>query len=280
MNEETSEDSDDFNFWLKICTVLTIIFYTFCGVIVFLLRRIIGDALSEALKKVPHRPQPEKVVPLSNPVVITNLIHQPKEKRLNFTLSLTKKVHVFVLRNVPLSSFHEIMVASCAKFHQFVVEMASENFQVTSCSMYVKTNGYQVPYDKFRTSYDLVLVFFDENDIVCTSKEEKVVFSFYMIHVKQYEEERRPTQLLFSYCKTSRDRLICVRKVFASENSDTGEGANRPECSVCLSEVADVIFVPCRHSPMCQNCLSGFLVNTRCLHCPICRVAISEIKLV
>ncbi|VUZ51957.1 unnamed protein product [Hymenolepis diminuta] len=279
MNEDTSEDSEDFRFWLKVCTVLTVIFYTFCGVTVFLLRRIIGDVLSEALNKVPRRPQPEKVVPFSNPVAITNLTHRSDDKCLDLTLSLTKNVQMFVLRSVPLSTFHEIMVAPTTKFHQFVVDRASESFPVTTSSISVKTNDDQVPFNMYRTSYDLVLVFFDESDLECVSDEEKVIFSFHMVHVKQYEEERRPTQHLFSYCKTSLDRLICLRKIFAFENSNSGASPNRPECSVCLSEVVDVIFVPCRHSPMCQICLSGFLDNTRCLHCPICRVAIAEIKL-
>lgn len=211
MSVESSDDSDDFNFWLKICTILTILFYTFGGILIFLLRRVIGEALNEVRRKAPRRPKSEKVVPLSNPVAIIDLLHRSKDKCLDINLSITKDIQLYVLRNVPLSLFHHVMVASVVDFHQFVIDKSSENFPVTSSSIFVKTNDSQVPFNMYRTSYDLILVFFDKKDLEDVSEEEKVVFSFHMIHVKQYDEERRPTQHLFSYCKTNRDRLICIR---------------------------------------------------------------------
>lgn len=211
MNEETNDDSEDFRFWLKICTALTVIFYTFCGILIFLLRRIIGDALNEALRKAPPRPETARVVSFSNPVAITNIVHLKTENRLDITLSLSKGVRMFVLRNIPLWTFHDVMVSSTDRFHRFVVETASENVSITTPNVSVKTNEIQVPNYMYRHSYDLVLVFFDDNvGLDGELEEERVVFSFHMIHVKQHEEERRPTQHLFSYCKTNRDRLLCL----------------------------------------------------------------------
>ncbi|KAM7539404.1 hypothetical protein Aperf_G00000057098 [Anoplocephala perfoliata] len=236
MTEESDSDSEDFAFWLKICTALTVIFYTFCGISLFLLRQIVGNALNEVLRKIPPRPKMENVVPFSNPVAITKVVHLENENRLDITLSLSRSVHMYVLRNVPLWNFHNAMISSTEKFQRFIVETASETVPVTTPSISVNTNETQISFHLYRNSYDLVLVFFDDRgDLNDESEQESVVFSFHMIHVKQYKEERRPTQVLYSYCKTNRDRLICLRKVFASDAGNTS--ANRPECSplqVCV----------------------------------------------
>lgn len=53
------------------------------------------------------------------------------------------------------------------------------------------------------------------------------------------------------------------------------DGPKLPQCVVCLSDVARVIVLPCRHQCMCLDCfksMDGEDVLVRVHQCPICRV--------
>ncbi|KAL5105165.1 hypothetical protein TcWFU_004126 [Taenia crassiceps] len=280
MDEESKPNSDDFDFWLTICALLTFLCYTLFGVLVFLLRRTINDAFRELLHIRTFKPSIENVFPLTNAAAITKLTHMETESSLNLSLSLRKGVSMFILRSVPLTAFHNAMLTPTIEFLQFLRDTATEEVSISSQDISVRANEERVNINEFRNSYDLIFAFFDEEALESETQDEQVVLSFYMVHVKQHQEERRPTQILYAYCKTNRDRLICIRKLFTngSQNGD-GDQKRWPDCAICLADAAaDVIFVPCRHVAMCKKCLPSFQVSSKCLHCPLCRVLILRVN--
>ncbi|KAH9279104.1 hypothetical protein ECG_08209 [Echinococcus granulosus] len=281
MDEESEPNSEDFNFWLAICAILTFLCYTLFGVLIFLLRRTINDVFRELLHTKTFKPSIETVSPLTNFAAITKVTHKETEGSLSLSLSLRKSVSMFLLRNVPLITFHNAMLAPTTELLRFLRDTAAEEVSIDNQNISVRTNEEQVNINEFRRSYDLVFAFLDEDALEGKTQDEQVVLSLYIVHVKQHQEERRPTQILYSYCKTNHDRLICIQKLFTngSENGD-GEQKRWPDCVICLAEgTADVVFVPCRHVAMCKKCLPSFQASSQCLHCPLCRGAISEIKL-
>ncbi len=53
------------------------------------------------------------------------------------------------------------------------------------------------------------------------------------------------------------------------------------ECVICMSEIRDVIIMPCRHLCLCKMCATNLRVQSN--NCPICRIpfiALLQIKLV
>lgn len=273
MDEEAKPNSDDFDFWLTICALLTFLCYTLFGVLIFLLRRIVNDAFRELLRTRTFKPSIETVFPLTNIAAITKLIHNETEGSLSLSLSLRRAVSMFILRNVPLIAFHNAMLTPTTEFLRFLRDTATEEVPIKSQDISVRTNEERVNINDFRRSYDLVFAFFDEDALDDKKQDEQVVLSLYMVHVKQHQEERRPTQILYSYCKTNRDRLICirVRNLFDSVLTNLPYGLIQREyflsrnCSLMTVKMGmgiksggrTVRFVWRRPQPMSSLCLVG-----------------------
>lgn len=60
-----------------------------------------------------------------------------------------------------------------------------------------------------------------------------------------------------------------------SKNADIDDmDDGLPMCSVCLGNISDVIFYPCKHVSCCNTCSSQILNSNH--QCPVCRTAISS----
>nr|VZI00037.1 unnamed protein product [Spirometra erinaceieuropaei] len=153
-----------------------------------------------------------------------------------------------------------------------------------------------------RQHYDAVLAFHRSQE---DSSQEFVELSIYVIHVKHRDEERRPTQVLYAYCKTNWSRLINVKLMYAASVAVEGEEEDAreeeeeaqpsasadattstsqlPNCVVCLSErSANYMLLPCRHVALCRTCTLELTSEARNsimgLQCPICRRPVYELR--
>uniref|UniRef100_A0A5K3F8Z1 RING-type domain-containing protein n=1 Tax=Mesocestoides corti TaxID=53468 RepID=A0A5K3F8Z1_MESCO len=277
--DESADNQDDLNFWLIVCAVLTVLCYGMFGLLFFLFRRIVNDALAGLRSGKSRKPRTENVLPLSNFAAVTKVDHNENSGSLSVGFSLRDSATLFILRSVPLSTLHHAMVDTTDVLVDFLRKNASQTTMLTpdDSLLNVKTNEERVDLHKFRQTYDLVLAFYRASE---RKDEECTVVSIHIIHVKQHKEEHRATQILYSYCKTNFDRLVCAQQLFTAANRTASEEGRPPDCVICLTEgQANTVFVPCRHVAICKTCLPAFQTSSQCLHCPVCRAAIVEIKL-
>lgn len=55
---------------------------------------------------------------------------------------------------------------------------------------------------------------------------------------------------------------------------------NRDACKVCLTNKIRTVNLPCGHLVFCFSCTRNFITNNFQHNCPICRVKITEIKMI
>ncbi|BHF79903.1 Zinc ion binding [Sparganum proliferum] len=251
-------------------------------------------------------PRDGSLTPLENNVVITKVAEKIVDcglRVLSFNLSVVRPVRCFILKRVPLEEFHSQLLASVTSLLSYLNDnsvqtqnLAPDTSQL-SCQLAIPVAGVDGP----RQHYDAVLAFHRSPD---DSSQEFVELSIYVIHVKHREDERRPTQVLYAYCKTNWSRLINVKLMYAASVAVEGEedaqeaeeeaqpsastdattsSTQLPNCVVCLSErSANYMLLPCRHVALCRTCTLELTSEARNsimgLQCPICRRPVHELR--
>lgn len=205
------DDDEQFQRLLKLCCFLTIACISLFFYIIYSLRRIIRSALVEYKSREFPKPPIEYFVPLTSPGAITGIFHNTSTNCVDLALSVHPEVTMFVLRNTPLMAFHNAMLAMSNDFFHFLQSSATEEIESVPQNLSLKLTSQEICPSEYRHAYDLVIAFTDKSALVRDAEDERVAISFYMIHVKQHEGSSRPTGILYAYCKTNQDRLICVR---------------------------------------------------------------------
>ena len=208
------DDEAEFQRLLQLCCFLTILCLSLFVYILYSLRGIIRTVLAEYKPKEFLKPRVETVVPLSNPGVITRFTHDTNENCLDLILSVHSEVSMFILYNIPLTTFHNAMLTSTTDFFQFIQSSASKGIDNVPQNITINLIPGRVCKFEYRRTYDLVIAFVDKNAFNREKEDERIALTFYMIHVKQHQDGIRPTGILYTYCKTNYDRLICIRVIF------------------------------------------------------------------
>ncbi|KAL7057111.1 hypothetical protein AAHC03_019119 [Spirometra sp. Aus1] len=254
-------------------------------------------------------PRDGSLTPLENNVVIKKVAEKIVDcglRVLSFNLSVVRPVRCFILKRVPLEEFHSQLLASVTSLLSYLNDnsvqtqhLAPETSQL-SCQLAIPVTELDGP----RQHYDAVLAFRRSQE---DSSQEFVELSIYVIHVKHRDDERRPTQVLYAYCKTNWSRLINVKLMYAASVAVEGEEEDAreeeeeaqpsasadattststsqlPNCVVCLSErSANYMLLPCRHVALCRTCTLELTSEARNsimgLQCPICRRPVYELR--
>ena len=67
-------------------------------------------------------------------------------------------------------------------------------------------------------------------------------------------------------------QMFLLKEVYG-DDADDGGGAS-PECTICLTDEANTVVLPCRHKCVCDGCARS-LQSSGTSKCPICRAAIT-----
>ena len=104
-----------------------------------------------------------------------------------------------------------------------------------------------------------------------------------------WTESTETTNTTVAPMTTSNDNLSATttistrtkRQEREREQAEREQELKGVECVICMSEIRDVIIMPCRHLCLCKMCATNLRVQSN--NCPICRIpfiALLQIKLV
>ena len=104
-----------------------------------------------------------------------------------------------------------------------------------------------------------------------------------------WTESTETTNTTVAPLATSNDNLSAAtttstrtkRQEREREQAEREQELKGVECVICMSEIRDVIIMPCRHLCLCKTCATNLRVQSN--NCPICRIpfiALLQIKLV
>ncbi|TNN07708.1 hypothetical protein EWB00_007559 [Schistosoma japonicum] len=250
---------------------------------------------------------------LVNNSVITSF--QPSDSNMSgdpirVTVSSIKNIELYVLRDVPLDSFHDMLIGDHKDLRDYIVTNASEKHAVKpgSQDMFIHVNGHSLSDHTKRRKYSLVIgLISNASDLLV----EEINITCYIIHVKIREEEQVNTSIMYSYWKTNWNRLLIPQILYdAGENTSSADECTiatlpvktvtsyanndlfcrtwKPCCFVCLSSksTSDLrVLLPCRHAAICSECFKSlhnsamFSVHHNLiglLTCPLCRTPVNS----
>ncbi|CAH8428791.1 unnamed protein product [Schistosoma rodhaini] len=248
---------------------------------------------------------------LGNSSVITSF--QPSSSNMSgdpirVTVSSIKAVELCVLRDVSLSTFHAILTSDHKNLRDYIVTNATEKHTVKPGiqDISIHVNVHSCPDHTKRDKYSVVIGLVSSTP---DSLVEEINITCYIIHVKIREEEHVNTSIMYTYWKTTWNRLLTPQILF-----DAGDNVNsinettilpmktitsytnnneisrtwRPCCFICLSSetISNLrVLLPCRHAAICSDCFQSlhksamFTINHHLIGlitCPICRTPVNS----
>ncbi|KAH8855990.1 zinc finger protein [Schistosoma japonicum] len=234
---------------------------------------------------------------LVNNSVITSF--QPSDSNMSgdpirATVSSIKNIELYVLRDVPLDSFHDMLIGDHKDLRDYIVTNASEKHAVKpgSQDIFIHVDGHSLSDHTKRRKYSLVIgLISNASDLLveeiqlcshsCAALNLNI--TCYIIHVKIREEEQVNTSIMYSYWKTNWNRLLIPQILYdAGENTSSADECTiatlpvktvtsyanndpfcrtwKPCCFVCLSSksTSDLrVLLPCRHAAICSECFKS-----------------------